>query len=198
MPTVAYKVAPDGEKWLVMRNGEPGMSYVSQEAAYEVAAAEAAEIFGPATRSGSKSLDQLSAGPATVLVLPWTTGGPNLDGRCDRLDQNGHPGRAGRESTIKAPRREPTRGRVRGKPRTDCRAMRGPPHALLRDHRSRQHEPPRGRHCAGPRAHEKGPAQMILSWAKALRGRVPVLNSTLRAAVGPATRKPRIVSATRG
>jgi hypothetical protein len=42
MPTVAYKVAPDGEKWLVTRNGEPGMSYVSQEAAYEVATAEAA------------------------------------------------------------------------------------------------------------------------------------------------------------
>ena len=37
MPTVAYKVAPDGEKWLVTRNGEPGMSYVSQEAVYEVA-----------------------------------------------------------------------------------------------------------------------------------------------------------------
>ena len=42
MPTVAYKVAPDGGKWLVTRNGEPGMSYVSQEAAYEVATAEAA------------------------------------------------------------------------------------------------------------------------------------------------------------
>jgi hypothetical protein len=31
-----------GEKWLVTRDGEPGMSYVSQEAAYEVAVAEAA------------------------------------------------------------------------------------------------------------------------------------------------------------
>jgi hypothetical protein len=75
MPTVAYKVAPDGEKWLVTRNGEPGMSYVSQEAAYEVATAEAAGDLGLATRSGSKSLDQPTGGPATVLVLPWRTGG---------------------------------------------------------------------------------------------------------------------------
>jgi hypothetical protein len=42
MSTVAYKVTPRGEKWLVTRDGEPGMSYVSQEAAYEVAVAEAA------------------------------------------------------------------------------------------------------------------------------------------------------------
>jgi hypothetical protein len=41
MPMVAYKVTPRGEKWLVTRDGEPGMSYVSQEAAYEVAVAEA-------------------------------------------------------------------------------------------------------------------------------------------------------------
>ena len=42
MAMVAYRVAPTGEKWLVTRDGEPGMSYVSQEAAYEVAVAEAA------------------------------------------------------------------------------------------------------------------------------------------------------------
>ena len=42
MPIVAYKVAPTGEKWLIIRDGEPDMSYVSQEAAYEVATAEAA------------------------------------------------------------------------------------------------------------------------------------------------------------
>jgi hypothetical protein len=36
-------VAPIGEKkWQVTRDGEPGMSYVSQEAAYEVAVGEAA------------------------------------------------------------------------------------------------------------------------------------------------------------
>ncbi len=42
MPMVAYKVAPEDQKWLVTRDGEPGMSYVSQEAAYEVAVSEAA------------------------------------------------------------------------------------------------------------------------------------------------------------
>ena len=41
MAMVAYRVAPNGEKWQVTRDGEPGMSYVSQEAAYEVAVAEA-------------------------------------------------------------------------------------------------------------------------------------------------------------
>jgi len=36
------EVMPDGDQWLVMRDGQPGMSYVSQEAAYEVACSEAA------------------------------------------------------------------------------------------------------------------------------------------------------------
>lgn len=73
MPTVAYKVAPDDEKWLVTRDGEPGMSSVSQEAAYEVATAEAAgdlrtgndiriEVLGSAySRAGDGS--RTSAGP---------------------------------------------------------------------------------------------------------------------------------------
>jgi hypothetical protein len=46
MSVVAYTVVPRGEKWLVTRDGEPGMSYVSQEAAYEVAVAEAAVDLG--------------------------------------------------------------------------------------------------------------------------------------------------------
>ena len=41
MAMVAYKVAPHDGKWQVTRDGEPGMSYISQEAAYEVAVAEA-------------------------------------------------------------------------------------------------------------------------------------------------------------
>lgn len=41
MAMVAYRVVPTGEKWLVTRDGEPGMSYISREAAYEVAVAEA-------------------------------------------------------------------------------------------------------------------------------------------------------------
>ena len=42
MAWVAYRVAPTGEERLMTRDGEPGMSYVLQEAAYEVAVAEAA------------------------------------------------------------------------------------------------------------------------------------------------------------
>lgn len=42
MAMVAYRVAPRGKKWLVTRDGATGMSYVSQEAAYEVVVAEAA------------------------------------------------------------------------------------------------------------------------------------------------------------
>ena len=46
MAMVAYRVASNGEKWQVTRDGEPGMSYVSQEAAYEVAVAEASGDLG--------------------------------------------------------------------------------------------------------------------------------------------------------
>jgi hypothetical protein len=42
MTKVAYQVTPDGDQWLVTRDGKLGMSYVSQEAAYEVACSEAA------------------------------------------------------------------------------------------------------------------------------------------------------------
>jgi hypothetical protein len=41
MTMVAYEVAPKGGQWLVTCDGQPGMSYVSQEAAFEVAVAEA-------------------------------------------------------------------------------------------------------------------------------------------------------------
>jgi hypothetical protein len=42
MTKVAYEVTPSGDQWLVTRDGQPGMSYVSQEAAYEVVVSEAA------------------------------------------------------------------------------------------------------------------------------------------------------------
>jgi hypothetical protein len=42
MTKVAYEVTPAGDPWLVTRDGQPGMSYVSQEAAHEVACSEAA------------------------------------------------------------------------------------------------------------------------------------------------------------
>jgi hypothetical protein len=41
MIKVAYEVTPKGGQWLVTCDGQPGMSYVSQEAAFEVAVAEA-------------------------------------------------------------------------------------------------------------------------------------------------------------
>jgi hypothetical protein len=41
MTMVAYQVAPKGDQWLVTCDGQPGMSYVSQEAAFEVAVADA-------------------------------------------------------------------------------------------------------------------------------------------------------------
>jgi hypothetical protein len=76
MPMVDYKVAPNGQKWLVTRDGEPGMSYVSQEAAYEVAVSEAAgdlltgheiriEVLGSA-------YNLLADGSLTVTDEGWT------------------------------------------------------------------------------------------------------------------------------
>jgi hypothetical protein len=41
MTKVAYEVTPKGDQWQVTCDGQPGMSYVSQEAAFEVAVAEA-------------------------------------------------------------------------------------------------------------------------------------------------------------
>jgi hypothetical protein len=41
MTMAAYEVAPKGDQWPVTCDGRPGMSYVSQEAAFEVAVAEA-------------------------------------------------------------------------------------------------------------------------------------------------------------
>jgi hypothetical protein len=67
MTKVAYEVTTDGDQWLVTRDGQPGMSYVSQEAAYEAACSEAAgdlrtgnevriEVVGNAySRAGDRS-----------------------------------------------------------------------------------------------------------------------------------------------
>jgi hypothetical protein len=42
MPTISYRVVRDGENWAVLRDGEPeGAYYVTQEAAFETAAAHA-------------------------------------------------------------------------------------------------------------------------------------------------------------
>lgn len=41
MARISYVVAPAADQWSVTRNGETGMTYVSQEAAFEVAVGEA-------------------------------------------------------------------------------------------------------------------------------------------------------------
>ncbi len=41
MTTITYKVASEGGQWSLMRNGEAGMSYLTQQAAFEVAVGEA-------------------------------------------------------------------------------------------------------------------------------------------------------------
>ena len=58
MATIAYKVARDGDQWSVTRDGKPGeMSYVTQEAAFEVAFGEA----GVYLRSGHDIVIQVVA-----------------------------------------------------------------------------------------------------------------------------------------
>jgi hypothetical protein len=57
MATIAYRVVRDGEQWSVSRNGKPGMGYVSQEAAFEVAVGEA----GGDLRSGHDVVIQVAA-----------------------------------------------------------------------------------------------------------------------------------------
>ena len=86
MAMVAYRVAPNGKKWMVTRDGASGLSYVSQEAAYEVAVAEAAgdlrigheiriEVLGAAyQRAGEGShqafADNAAAGIAGQAGVP--------------------------------------------------------------------------------------------------------------------------------
>ncbi len=41
MAKISYLVAPAADQWALLRNGEPGMNYVSQEAAFEAAVMEA-------------------------------------------------------------------------------------------------------------------------------------------------------------
>jgi hypothetical protein len=73
MAMVAYRVAPTGEKWQVTRNGELGVSYTSQEAAFEAAVAEAAgdlrtgrEIRFEVVGLAYDRLEDAPAAPATV------------------------------------------------------------------------------------------------------------------------------------
>ena len=53
---VAYEVTPSGDQWLVTRDGQPGMSYVSQEAAYRWLASRRPATFVSVTGFVSKWL----------------------------------------------------------------------------------------------------------------------------------------------
>ena len=44
MARIVYQIAPDGDQWSVTRDGNRGMSHVTQEAAFEVVVGEAGEI----------------------------------------------------------------------------------------------------------------------------------------------------------
>lgn len=57
MTTITYKVASDGGQWSLTRNGEPVMSYATQEAAFEVAVGEA----GGDLRTGHDIVIQVTA-----------------------------------------------------------------------------------------------------------------------------------------
>jgi hypothetical protein len=56
MASITYAVAPEGDHWLLSRNGKPGMNYVTQEAAFEVAVGEA----GGDLRSGHEIIIQVA------------------------------------------------------------------------------------------------------------------------------------------
>jgi hypothetical protein len=41
MPRVSYKIVKSGDEWAIARNGQSEKSYLTQEAAFEIAAADA-------------------------------------------------------------------------------------------------------------------------------------------------------------
>ena len=60
--TTVYRVEKAGDQWSVLRNGKLGMTYLTQEAAFEIATAEA----GSDLRSGDDVVIAVTAatGPA--------------------------------------------------------------------------------------------------------------------------------------
>jgi hypothetical protein len=74
MAKVAYKVARNGEQWSVARNGKVGTSYVTQEAAFEVAVGEA----GGDMRSGHDVVIEVMA--ATDPAGARDRGGERVEG----------------------------------------------------------------------------------------------------------------------
>ena len=75
MATIAYRVTRDGDQWSLSRDGKPaGMSYLTQEAAFEVAVGEA----GGDLRSGHDVVIQVSA--ATDPAGARDRGGQRAEG----------------------------------------------------------------------------------------------------------------------
>jgi hypothetical protein len=73
MAQVSYLVTPAGDEWSVTRDGQTGASYISQEAAFEIAVSQA---------SGD-----LRSGHAVVIAIKTT-----LTGAVDReADASGRP-----------------------------------------------------------------------------------------------------------
>ena len=74
MATISYRVAPNGDQWALRRNGELGMNYLTQEAAFEVAIGEA----GGDLRSGHDIVIEVSA--ATEPAGAHDRGGVPVEG----------------------------------------------------------------------------------------------------------------------
>jgi hypothetical protein len=74
MAQISYKIVRDGDQWTVVRNGEPGIAYVTQEAAFETAAAQA----GGDLRCGSSII--IEAAPPTDPAGAREGGGSPVEG----------------------------------------------------------------------------------------------------------------------
>ena len=76
MATIDYRVMRDGNQWSLSRDGKPaGMSYLTQEAAFEVAVGEA----GGDLRSGHGVVIQVNA--ATDPADARNRGGEQAEGK---------------------------------------------------------------------------------------------------------------------
>lgn len=70
MARISYVIAPAADQWLVTRNGEAGMTYVSQEAAFEVAVGEASGDM----RSGHDVVIEVRAALGEPISRETTSG----------------------------------------------------------------------------------------------------------------------------
>ena len=72
--TTVYRVEKAGDQWSVLRNGKLGMTYLTQEAAFEIAAAEA----GSDLRSGDDIV--IAVASASDPTGPRYGGGEAMEG----------------------------------------------------------------------------------------------------------------------